>query len=45
VVFGFECAMHWIVKLPVWIEQEIFIELNDGRRVTKAEYTDYSERD
>jgi type I restriction enzyme R subunit len=37
--------MHWIVKLPVWIEQEIFIELNDGRRVTKAEYTEYSQKE
>jgi len=31
-----------IDNLPVWIEEETMIELNDGRRVTKAQYTEYS---
>lgn len=34
-----------IDNLPVWIEQEITIELNDGRRVTKADYTEYSQKE
>lgn len=34
-----------IDNLPVWIEQEISIELNDGRRVTKAQYTEYSKEE
>jgi len=31
-----------IDNLPVWIAEETTIELNDGRMLTKAEYTEYS---
>ena len=31
--------------LPVWIAEETTIELNDGRMVTKAQYTEYSKEE
>jgi len=31
--------------LPVWIAEETTIELNDGRVVTKAQYTEYSKEE
>jgi type I restriction enzyme, R subunit len=31
--------------LPVWIAEETTIELNDGRNVTKAQYTEYSKEE
>ena len=34
-----------IEGLPVWIAEETNIELNDGRVVTKAQYTEYSKEE
>jgi len=34
-----------IEGLPVWIAEETTIELNDGRMVTKAQYTEYSKEE
>ena len=34
-----------IENILVWIEQEILIELMDGTRITKAEYTEYSKKE
>ena len=49
IIIELETKPKWIKpiiidNLPVWIEKEVFIEMKDGERVTKAQYIEYTKK-